>query len=141
VWSEFNKIIIERIYGVTSMESMKEDHYARNFLDVDSLLDFARTIWLGEFNYIYKRSSLAKVNPTKNKARSLGIKNTSLGNKIEQEELSELALLLEFERQFSALLDYSQPLPLDNISKLCHFYRVIRIEEILNRYQTSSFEV
>ncbi|MBN4174401.1 hypothetical protein GSU75_01606 [Pseudomonas savastanoi pv. phaseolicola] len=52
-----------------------------------------------------------------------------------QEEFKELLDLLEFEKQFSAVRAHTRLIPLDAYSILIHFYRVLRIEEILFKYK------
>lgn len=123
------------------MGAVKADNYAKDFSDIHSLLEFTRAIWLGECYYMQKRCCIDKVKSATNKIIGLRENNTPRRNDVEQEELNELVVLMEFEKQFSALLAYSEQVPLDKISRLSHFYRVIRIEEILKKYQVSSYAI
>ncbi|RMV71515.1 hypothetical protein ALP05_200119 [Pseudomonas caricapapayae] len=95
--------------GIYSIDQIASDVYA--------LLDAAQSCWVGVCYYLQRRSS--------SKKDRLGM----------QEEFKELLDLLEFEKQFSAVRAHTRLIPLDTCSILAHFYRVIRIEEILCKYK------
>ncbi|KPX03670.1 hypothetical protein ALO62_102646 [Pseudomonas amygdali pv. myricae] len=95
--------------GIFSIDQVASDVYA--------LLDATQSCWVGVCYYLQRRSS--------SKEDRLGM----------QEEFKELLDLLEFEKQFSAVRAHTRLIPLDTCSILIHFYRVLRIEEILYKYK------
>lgn len=95
--------------GLFSIDQVASDVYA--------LLDTTQSCWVGVCYYFQRRSS--------SKEDRLCM----------QEEFKELLDLLEFEKQFSTVRAHTRLIPLDACSILTHFYRVLRIEEILCKYK------